>query len=407
MDPAWWIDALLSPQGQALLEQLSMELLSGESELRIISRFRERYPPDWVSAALSQARLRIRARSKFTNADRMYFTQPGLEQASSERMAWHHARRYDGFEYMADLCTGIGGDLLGLAAGRSILSVDLDPVHARLAYINAQVNNVAKGVRPVCADVRDLRLTGVPAVFIDPARRSEERRFGPGASEPPLAWCFALVERVSAVGIKAGPALPAELVPSGWELEFASERRELKEALLWSPALATAARRATVLPEGYTLTEESGVEIPIKPPGNYLIDPDPAVTRAGLVEELARSLGHCWKIDSQVAFLSTDSEVRTPFGRTLAIEASMPWSLARLREQLRALRVGTVDIRKRGSAVDVEELQRRLKLSGNRSATVVLTRVSNRPWTLVCTVPPSDSRTDSNPPVLETQGGMT
>jgi hypothetical protein len=63
----------------------------------------------------------------------------------------------------------------------------------------------------------------------------------------------------------------------------------------------------------------------------------------------------------------------------------MPWSLARLRESLRSLDVGTVDIRKRGSAVDVEEIQRRLKLTGSRSATVVLTRVANAPWAMVCT----------------------
>jgi hypothetical protein len=109
------------------------------------------------------------------------------------------------------------------------------------------------------------------------------------------------------------------------------------------------------------------------------------VTRAGLVEELGRSLGSCWKIDSRIAFLSSDTELRTPFARTLTIEASMPWSLARLRKELRGLNVGTADIRKRGSAVDVDDLHRRLRLTGDRSATVVLTRVSDRPWAFVCT----------------------
>ena len=84
------------------------------------------------------------------------------------------------------------------------------------------------------------------------------------------------------------------------------------------------------------------------------------------------------------AFLSADFPMRTPFGRTLRIEASMPWSLARLRDALRGARRGSVDIRKRGSAVDVDEMQRRLKLDGTRPATVVLTRVSDRPWAIVC-----------------------
>ena len=132
---------------------------------------------------------------------------------------------------------------------------------------------------------------------------------------------------------------------------------------------------------------EPGVDVDVREPGGYLIDPDPAITRAGLVEQLARSLGACWKIDSRVAFLSSDAMLETPFGRTLAIQASMPWSLARLKSELRARKIGVVDIRKRGSAVDVDDLHRRLRLSGDESATVVLTRVADRPWMLICSNP--------------------
>jgi hypothetical protein len=186
------------------------------------------------------------------------------------------------------------------------------------------------------------------------------------------------------MGIKAAPGLPHDLKPPGWELEFVSEHRELKESLLWSPALATADRRATVLPEGQTIVARTGVHVPVREPGSFLIDPDPAVTRAGVVEELADSLGDCWKVDDQVAFLSANEPFETAFGRTLRVEASLPWSLSRLREVLRSLGVGAVDIRKRGSAVDVDEVQRRLKLTGDLSATVVLTRVADRPWMFVC-----------------------
>jgi hypothetical protein len=61
--------------------------------------------------------------------------------------------------------------------------------------------------------------------------------------------------------------------------------------------------------------------------------------------------------------------------------------LSRLKTTLRALNVGSVDIRKRGSAVDVDDIQKRLKLEGTRAATVVLTRVANAPWMLVCFSP--------------------
>jgi hypothetical protein len=314
----------------------------------------------------------------------MYFTRDGLEQASSDRTARLHARRFAGLERIADLCTGIGGDLTALAAGRMVLAVDLDPVHLRLASINAAIYGVDAGIMSLCADVRDAVLTSLDGVFIDPARRAGGRRLRPGTSEPPLSWCLGLAEQVRAVGVKFAPGIPLDLVPPGWEAEFVADGADLKEAVLWSPALATAPRRATILPEGHTLVVADGSPVPILPPGAYLLDPNPAVGRAGVVEDLARTLG-AWKIDEQIAFLSSDEHIETPFGRTLKIEASLPWNLKELRRLLRSLDIGAVDIRKRGSAVDVDDLHRRLRLEGEHQATVVLTRVADRPWALVCT----------------------
>jgi hypothetical protein len=124
--------------------------------------------------------------------------------------------------------------------------------------------------------------------------------------------------------------------------------------------------------------------VPCRPPGAYLLDPSPAVTRAGLVEELARELG-AWKLDPRIAFLSADRPLHTPFGRLLGVDASLPWNLKRLRQALRERGVGAVEVRKRGSAVDVAELTSRLRLGGDARAVVVLTRVADRPWALVCT----------------------
>ena len=128
----------------------------------------------------------------------------------------------------------------------------------------------------------------------------------------PLAWCLDLAGRVPGMGIKAAPGIARDSVPGGWELEFVAVGRDLKEAVAWSPPLAGPATRATILPGGHTLTPQSGPPVPVAPPGPFLLDPNPAVTRAGLVEELARDLG-AWKIDEQIAFLAADTAVRTPF----------------------------------------------------------------------------------------------
>ncbi|MGH8885267.1 MAG: THUMP-like domain-containing protein [Egibacteraceae bacterium] len=386
------LEALLSPQGQAVLDRLAGQELASDTSLRLGAELRRTYPADLVAAALAQHELRLKARTKFTQAMRMFFTRPGLEQASPELTAQHRARRYTGARHIADLCTGIGGDLIALAQGRAALAVDLDPLHLRMAKLNAEVYGAGDAVTTVHADVRDVDLAGIDAVFIDPARRSGDHRLRTGHSEPPLDWCLALADRVSMVGIKAAPGLPHDMVPAGWELEFVADRRDLKEAVLWSPALATTVRRATILPAGDTLRSAPGPAVEIRPPGAFLLDPNPAVTRAGLVEELARTLDS-WKIDEQIAFLSSPDEVRSPFARTLRVIESAPWNEKHFARRLRALGIGAVDLRRRGLAGDVDQIHRRLKLQGDRRATVVMTRVQDLPWGLICTAldPPRTS----------------
>jgi hypothetical protein len=386
-------EQLRSPPGQDLLGELARQPVTPDTALRVGTELRRRYPADLVAAAVAQHQLRLQARAKFSRAMQMYFTRPGLEQASAEVVARHRAARYAPFDQVADLCCGIGGDLLALAqaspaqaspaGGRRVLAVDRDPLHLRMAEANAEVYGAARAVTAVASDVRDADLAGMDAVFIDPARRAGQRRMATGESEPPLRWCLDLAGQVAAVGIKAAPGLARDAVPEGWELEFVAVGRELKEATAWSPALATAVRRASVLPEGHTLTSRPGPPVPVAAPGAFLLDPSPAVTRAGLVEELARMLG-AWKIDEQIAFLSSDVPTSTPFGRTLRVIDSAPWNQKQLAGRLRRLDIGAADIRRRGLAGDVDQLHRSLKLSGTRRATIVMTRVRDRPWGLIC-----------------------
>ena len=178
------------------------------------------------------------------------------------------------------------------------------------------------------------------------------RRLPAGASDPPLEWCLGLAGQASPgrrVGVKASPGLPHDAVPPGWEVEFIALGRDLKEAVLWSPALATAATRATVLPGGHSLTPGPGRAVQVGMPGRFLLDPNPAVTRAGVVADLAR-LVDAWQIDERIAFLATDTAVHTPFARTLRVIDSAPWDQRKLPAKLRALGVGSVDIRRRGLA---------------------------------------------------------
>ncbi len=383
--PVSQADVLLSPAGARLLDRLRGLVVTPEQALALAAELRAEYPADLVAAALTQQALRTAARQKFSRAEDMLFTRAGLEQASSELTAAHSAARFAGLDLVADLCCGIGGNLTALATqARGLVGVDTDVGALRFAGHNAAVYEATAGVALVGADVRELDYGGAWAgVFIDPARRAGGRRLRTGDSEPPLGWCRALAGQVPRVCIKAAPGLDHDLVPAGWEAEFVATGRALKEALLWSPAFATTERRATILPSGATLVASPGEPVPVADPGAYLLDPNPAVTRAGLVQELGRELG-AWQLDPMTAFLSLDTVVSTPFARTLRVVESLPWNERDAARRLRELGVGTVDIRRRGLAGDVELIRRRLRLRGHRSAIVVLTRRADRPWGLIC-----------------------
>jgi hypothetical protein len=380
------LDTLLSPEGQSLLARIGPDALPPDAVLRLGTALRRDYPSDLVAAAFTLHDLRLRAAAKFDRATQMLFTRPGLEQATAEPLARHRAARFASAARIADLCTGIGGDLIALAALAPVLAVDHDPVHLCMAVHNAGVYDVAGNVDAREAIVQTLDLAGINAVFIDPARRTPDRRLGPNLTEPPLPWCLDLAQRIPAVAIKAAPGIDTDHIPAGWEIEFVADERDLKESVLWSPALAQTARRATVMPDAATLLPIPGDLVPVSPPGAYLLDPNPAVTRAGLVEDLARDLG-AWKIDDQIAFLSLDHPARSPFARTLRVLDSLPWRHKEIGARLGALGIGAVDIRRRGLPGDVEEIRRRFKLAGPHRATVVMTRVQNQPWCLICTDP--------------------
>jgi SAM-dependent methyltransferase len=347
----------------------------------VAERLRRDWPADLVAAAGEQAELRSRATVKFELASSMLLTRAGLEQATSEQVARHRAQRFAGLEgVVLDLCCGIGGDLCALAGvvDGLVVGVDRDETHALCAHHNARTYD-ADNTAVVVADVQDVRVNGAPAVFIDPARRAGELR---GGSSPPLEWCVGLpAERIC---IKAAPGMSKDVVTPGWEVEFVADHRALKEAVLWSPAWATAVGRATVLPGGDTLVADpSKTPAVVAPPGAFLLDPSPAVTRAGAVADLAELLG-AWQIDRRIAFLSADVPLRSPFGRGLVVEASLPFAVKALTAELRRLDVGSIDIRRRGLAGNVDDLRRRLRPTGARFATVVLTRAGDKPWAFVC-----------------------
>ena len=382
---------LRGPEGQALLEELRG--YDPARELAEATRLRKRHPAELVSAALGQARLRQRAAAKFAreDAERMYFTPDGVEQATRARVAAHRARRMAaaGVTGVVDLCCGIGGDALALAReGIRVLAVDRDPLTCEVARANAEALGLAGLIEVRRAEVTEVDTGGWDAVFLDPARRGGRGRiFDPEAYSPPLSWAVEAARGARWGALKVAPGIPHEAVPRDAEAEWVSDGGDVKEAVLWfgSGGEADVRVRATLLPSGETLPGAGLPDPDAGPVGRFLYEPDGAVIRAHLVAEVARSVDGRL-IDPTIAYVTADALRPTPFATAYEITDVLPFHVKRLRALLRERGAGVLTVKKRGSAVEPEELRRKVKLTprpGGEPCTVFLTRVAGAPSMLL------------------------
>ncbi|UYB41787.1 class I SAM-dependent methyltransferase [Streptomyces sp. Je 1-4] len=395
---------LLTPEGQALLAELRDH--DPADELAAATRLRREHPAELVSAALGQARLRQRAVAKFgADAWRMYFTPNGVEQSTRATVATHRATRLAalGVRTLADLCCGIGGDALALArAGIRVLAVDRDPLACAAARANAEALGLAELIEVRCADVTEVDVAGYDAVFVDPARRSKARGgriFDPEAYAPPLSWAVEAARKAPVAALKIAPGVPHEALPEDAETEWISDGGDVKEAVVWfgtgeggAPRPVPGGRRATLLPAGDSLlgtglpdpaAGDDAPHAPVGPVGDWLYEPDGAVIRAHLVADVARQVGGRL-IDPTIAYITADRLTATPYATAYAITDVLPFHVKKLKALLREREVGIAVIKKRGSAVEPEELRKKLKLGGGRrSCTIFLTRVGGAPSMLL------------------------
>ncbi|QBR92155.1 class I SAM-dependent methyltransferase [Nocardioides euryhalodurans] len=366
---------LLTDDGQALLAAASDA--SGD-ELSVQARLRRDASPEHVAAALTQVGLRRRAVAKFDErAERMYFTPDGLEQATRASVADHRAARLvaASARTMIDLGCGIGGDLVAAAsAGLTAAGVDLDPLRVAVAEANLAALGLPGAV--TVADATLVDPTPFDVAFADPARRSARgRTWSVEDWTPPWSYVERLLRHDACV--KVAPGIPRDLVPAGVEAEWVSDHGEVKEAALWSGRLATTARRATVIRESglATLTDEDDPGADVRPVGPFLYEPDGAVVRAGLVTAVAAGV-EGGLVDEHIAYVTGDAAYRTPFARGYRVLEELPYREKQLKAALRERRIGVLTIKKRGVSVVPDELRARLSLRGDRTATLVLTRVA-------------------------------
>jgi hypothetical protein len=126
-----------------------------------------------------------------------------------------------------------------------------------------------------------------------------------------------------------------------------------------------------------TMTEDDDPGAEVRDLGEFVYEPDGAVIRAGLVTAVAAGV-QGGLVDEHIAYVTSDASYRTPFARGYQVVEELPYREKQLRAALRERDIGRLTIKKRGVDIVPEQLRRRLALTGDEEATIVLTRVAGK-----------------------------
>ena len=261
----------------------------------------------------------------------------------------------------------------------------------------------------------------VGIVWMDPARRElrgakkaqTERLFDPEAFSPPFSFVLNLARTGVPMGVKLGPGFPHEGIPlpediaseanptPRVEAEWIQSEGSLAELVLWFNALAQegVARTATSVrelpaeeatpnegPNGASnvgsakisallppyeavsfrspLTAEEAeqsVDVPasLPQPGDYLLEPAPAIVRSHLVAEFAESIG-AHLLDEHLAYLCSAEPVEHPLVACYEVLEEIPLQEKQLKRWVREQGFTALTIKKRGVDIVPEQLRARL-----------------------------------------------
>lgn len=273
-----------------------------------------------------------------------------------------------------DVTCSIGTEMHTLAdAHLTTLGSDLDPVRLVMAR-----HNLGEDAWLLRADATTVT-SRADVVVADPARRSGGRRItDPSKLLPPLPDLLE-AHQGRELAVKCAPGLDF----SDWEglVTVTSLDGGVKEACLYTPGLGTG-RKAVLLRSDGSRDEVTDEETDLPEAGGigkYVLDPDGAIVRAGLVRHYAAREG-LHQLDPRIAYLTGD---RIPAGAS-GFEFIEAVPVKRLKSALQAAGVGRVEILVRGLNVDPDNLRKKLKLKGSNARAVILTRIGTKGIALVC-----------------------
>lgn len=389
------IELLLQPKNWALLQHLQAEQDAAATPLpldQLNKALRQTgLDPQLVSAVLTQLDLRRHAQTKFGDTARhMLLTRAGLEQATRMRVAALRAQRFveAGMKHVVDMGCGIGADSLAFAMlGLQVTAIDADSDAVACCATNLRAFTDSEVLHGDLRDLGDaqLKALGADSLFLDPARRDGSgRKQNPQDWSPPWSYIEQLWDWPYAKCVKVAPGIKHQLLPEDACAQWVSVDGALVEAAIWSPQLSPAGsgRQALVLDKtgAHQLTDKqidrANAPLCTAPTGTlqrYLAEPDAAVIRAGLVNQLCTDLGGAL-IDPKIAYITTDERPASPFATGYEVLETTTMKLKQVQRALQRLNVGRVEVKKRGADIDPAIWQRKLNGQGEHSGVVFLTQ---------------------------------
>lgn len=333
-------------------------------------------PEKPIKEMLSQIQLQRRNFKKIPFSNELLFTEQGAQQASSWQLAKYHGEKFRVFNIVADLCCGIGVDLINIAKGKEkIYAINLDEDTLKLSEYNCKNQNF-NNINFMLGKAEDFDQQ-VDAIFIDPDRRSgSNRRIAPEDYSPPFSKIMRLRNICKNIAVKLSPAIDYKRLnlPLDSTLEFVSENGTLKEILLCMGKLSTEnCERKAVLLTYNLILQNSNVKTKVTEIQKYLFEPDPAIIRARLVQELGSKIGYNL-IDSKLALLTGSQILLSDFGKTYEVEEIMKYDLKRVRKFIRENEIGELIIKTRGFPESVEKFRKKIKLKGKNSVIMFILR---------------------------------
>ena len=293
------------------------------------------------------------------------------QQATPVEVAAYRAEflAEQGVSSVHDITCSIGTE--GLDSPLDYFGSDLDESRVRMARHNLSSTKIFRADALTTTTTADVLLA-------DPARRAGGRRITrPEDLVPPLPEVVDK-HRGKELAIKCAPGLDF----SEWNglVTVASVDGGVKEACLYTPGLGTGRRAVMIRGHKLDVLDDQETNLPEAGDiGSYLIDPDGAIVRSGLVRHYAAREG-LHQIDERIAYLTGE---RIPEGASgFPFIEKVP--LKRLKSVLKSYDAGSLEILVRGVEVDPDQLRKKMKLKGKKPFAVIITRIGAQGIALLC-----------------------